>query len=261
MSLVLTTSQITSWIGEFIWPMTRIGVALMVAPIFGGRLVPKRIRLLAALAITVVLLPVIPAGPAVDPLSASALLITLQQVLIGVAMGLMLQMLFSAVVMGGHTIALSMGLGFSSMVDPQNGVQVPVVSQYYVTIATLLFLVMNGHLALIAVLADSFQTMPVSTEGLLKQDFLSIFAWGGRLLAGGVMIAIPAVTALLLTNIAFGVVTRAAPQLNVFGIGFPITLTLGFVVMMVSLPNFIPQFESLVTDMMAVLVSFGQPTP
>ena len=99
--------------------------------------------------------------------------------------------------------------------------------------------------------------MPVSVDGLLREDFLSLFAFGGRLLAGGVMIAIPAVTALLLTNIAFGIVTRAAPQLNIFGIGFPITLTLGFVVMMVSLPNFIPQFESLLTDMTAVMISFG----
>ncbi len=255
--MLITTSQIAGWLGDFIWPMTRIGVALMVAPVFGGRLVPKRVRIVMALVITVVLMPTIPAAPAVDPLSAESMLITVQQILIGVAMGLMLQMLFSAVVMGGHTIALSMGLGFSSMVDPQNGVQVPVVSQYYVTIATLLFLVMNGHLALIAVLADSFHSMPISTSGLVREDYMSIFAWGGRLLAGGVMIAIPAVTALLLTNIAFGIVTRAAPQLNVFGIGFPITLTLGFVVMMVSLPNFIPQFEALITDMTAVMISFG----
>ena len=144
------------------------------------------------------------------------------------------------------------------MVDPQNGVQVPVVGQYYITVATLLFLALDGHLALIALLADSFHSIPVGTLGVTRDNLWEVAAWGGRMFAGGVLIAMPAVTALLLTNIAFGVVTRAAPQLNIFGVGFPITLTLGFVLIMFSLPSLLPQFSGLLEDAMGVILRIGR---
>lgn len=258
--MLFTTTQIAAWIGDFMLPFLRVGMMFMVAPIFGGRLVPIKVRVILALAVTWVLLPVIPAAPAVDPISAAGVLIIVQQLLIGLVLGFMLQLVFSALMIGGHTVAMSMGLGFASMVDPQNGIQVPVIGQYYVTIATLLFLALNGHLMLIMVLADSFESLPIGTAGLDRQTIWDVVTWGGRMFAGGLLIAIPAVTALLMTNIAFGVITRAAPQLNIFGVGFPLTLTLGFIVMMFTLPALVPQFSDLLTDAFSLLKGIGPAT-
>lgn len=255
--MLFTTAQIAGWIGDFLWPLMRVAMMLAVAPIFGGRLVPMRVRLVLAVLITWVLVPVIPAAPAVDPLSPAGVLVTAQQLLIGLILGFMLQLVFSALMIAGHTVAMGMGLGFASMVDPQNGVQVPVVGQYYVTFASLLFLALNGHLALIGVLADSFHSLPVAVDGISRQTLWDVAVWGSRMFAGGLLIAIPAVTALLLTNIAFGVITRAAPQLNIFGVGFPLTLTLGFVIMMFTLPALVPQFTDLLGDAFGVLGALG----
>ncbi|MBI5042232.1 MAG: flagellar biosynthetic protein FliR, partial [Gammaproteobacteria bacterium] len=228
-----------------------------VAPIFGGRLVPIRVRVVLSVLVTWVLLPVIPAAPSIDPLSGAGVLVSAQQLLIGLLLGFLLQMVFTALMIAGHAIATGMGLGFASMVDPQNGVNVPVIGQYYVTVATLLFLALNGHLLLISVLADSFQSMPVAVDGISRQSLWDVVAWGSRMFAGGVLISIPAVTALLMTNIAFGVITRAAPQLHIFNIGFPITLALGFVVVFLSLPELNPQFGDLLGDGFDVIKALG----
>src|SRR5690606_77979 len=137
------------------------------------------------------------------------------------------------------------------------GVNVPVVGQYYTTIATLLFLALDGHLMLISVLSESFHSMPVAVDGLTRQSFWDLAAWASRMFAGGVLIAMPAITALLLTNIAFGVITRAAPQLNIFGVGFPLTLTLGFIIMLTTLPALVPQFGDLLGEAFELLRGLG----
>ncbi len=255
--LTLTTAQITAWIGDLFWPFVRVAMVFSVAPMFSGRLVPVRIRLVLALLITWLLLPVIPPAPAVEPFSAAGILIIVQQLLIGLLLGFTLQMVFGAMVVGGQMLAMSMGLGFASMVDPQNGVQSTVVGQYYVSLAALLFFALNGHLALISVLADSFHTLPLDGSGVGRGGLWAVLGFAGRMFAGGVLVALPAVAALLLANITFGVITRAAPQLNIFGVGFPLIMTLGFVVMMFSLPVFLPQFSGLMTDALALLAALG----
>lgn len=251
--MIFTTAQINAWVGEFLWPFMRVAMVFAVAPIFGGQLLPMKIRVMTALAITWLLIPVIPPVPAVDPLSAMGLIVALQQLLTGLIMGFVLQMVFAAFAIGGQTIAMSMGLGFASMVDPQNGVQGPVIGQYYTILASLLFLALDGHLVLIGVLADSFTFLPVAGSGVSRDVLWSVVAWAGRMFAGGVLIAIPAVSALLLTNITFGVITRSAPQLNIFGVGFPLTLTLGFIIMINALPSLLPQFNNLVSAAFALV--------
>lgn len=259
--MLITDAQIISWVGTFMWPFMRVGMMMTVAPIFGSRLMPVRARIVAALVITLVLLPIIPEVPAIDPLSAAGFLIAVQQLLIGMIMGFILQMMFAALVVGGQTVALSMGLGFASMVDPQNGVQVPVVSQIYLIIATLLFLSMNGHLILISVLADSFISLPIGGAGITKMVLWDVVLWSGEMFANGVLIALPAVTALLLVNLAFGVITRAAPQLNIFGVGFPLTLCMGFIIILYTLPGMVPQFERLMTRAFEIERMLVMPRP
>ncbi|ROR34941.1 flagellar biosynthetic protein FliR [Inmirania thermothiophila] len=232
-------------VARWFWPFVRVAAMVMVAPVFGAAGVPVRVRLVTALALTAAVAPVLPAPPAVAPASVAGLLVGVQQLLIGLATGFALRLVFAAIATAGQVLANTMGLGFASSVDPQNGVQVPVLSQFLVVLATLVFVSVNGHLILIDIVAGSFRTLPVAAEGLGRADLWAVAAWGGELFAGAVLIALPVLTALLLLNLAFGVITRAAPQLNIFAVGFPLSMLLGFVVIWVSLPGLLPQLERL----------------
>ncbi|TCK18832.1 flagellar biosynthetic protein FliR [Thiogranum longum] len=255
--MLFTTADITSWIGTFFWPFVRIAAMLAIAPIFGAKMVPVRARLVIALLMTWIIIPLIPPIPAADPLSASGVLVTIQQMLIGMAIGFSLQLVFATLVIAGQTIAMGMGLGFAQMVDPQNGINVPVIGQYFVVIATLLFLALNGHLALIRILADSFQSLPIGTDSLTREEFRNVAEWGTRMFADAMMVALPAVASILLVNLSFGVVSRSAPQLNVFGVGFPVTLTLGFIVLVFAISNLLPQMQHLLDGAFGAASSFG----
>ncbi len=236
-AMSFTGTELTGWLASLLWPFVRIGAMFAAIPIFSARSVPVRIRVLLAFVIAWILLPVIPEPPDVDLISAEALLISIYQVLIGVAMGFILQMVFSAFVIAGQSIAMAMGLGFASIIDPQNGVQVPVVSQAFLIMVTLVFLALNGHLLLIEVLADSFQHLPVGPVSISRDGLWQLVTWGSNMFVGGMLVALPAVAALLLVNLAFGVASRAAPQLNIFAVGFPVMILVGMAFIILTLPS------------------------
>jgi len=234
----ISFAEMTGLIGSYMWPFFRITAMLMTAPIFSSNFVNVRSRLLLAVAISIVIIPTIPnLPPAADPLSANGLLIVAHQILIGAAMGLMLQLLFNAFIIGGQIIAMQMGLGFASMVDPQNGTTVPVISQFYLIFVTLLFVSMNGHLILIQVITESFVTLPIAPSGLPNSSYRDFVAQASWMYAAGVIIALPAIGSLMMVNLAFGILSRAAPQISPFSIGFPMTIILGFAIMLITLPN------------------------
>ncbi len=251
--MVFTAAEITAWIGSLLWPFFRIGAMVMSAPITGSQTVPIRVKLFVTLVLTLAIAPQLSPVPQFDPFSPMTLLLIIQQVLIGVAMGTALQLVFAAIVTGGQIIAYQMGLGFASMVDPQSGVTVPVVSQIYLLATSLLYLVFNGHLVLIEVVAESFTSMPIAPDGLTRDGIWQLVSWGSELFAGAVLISIPVVAAILVVNIAFGVMARAAPQLNIFAVGFPVTLTLGFLAMMFTFPSLLPQTDNLVQDVFVLI--------
>ncbi|WP_295399205.1 flagellar biosynthetic protein FliR [uncultured Thiocystis sp.] len=228
--------EIVLWVGALMWPFVRISAALLVAPLFGARNVNVRARLALGLLLALVVAPQLTAQPTVDPLSLGGLVVAMRQILIGVAMGFILQMVFSALNQAGEYIALSMGLGFASAVDPVGGVQVPMISQFLTILATLIFLALNGHLVLIELLLRSFETLPVAGAGLTSDDLWAVIAFGSQMFSGAVLIALPAMASLLLVNLAMGVVTRAAPQLNIFAVGFPVTILAGFLILILTLP-------------------------
>ena len=190
-----------------------------------------------AVLITALIMPSLPEIPVVEPLSATGLLLAGQQVVIGLAMGFILQMVFGAVVIAGQTLSMTMGLGFAMAVDPQNGVQVPVLSQLYVILATLIFLSIDGHLILIQFLVDSFTLLPIGLSGWRENFGINVVLWGSQMFLTALLLVLPALTAVLLINVAFGVVTRAAPQLNIFAVGFPVTIMAGFVFITLSMPT------------------------
>ena len=169
--------------------------------------------------------------------------VAVQQVITGLAMGLALRLVFSVFELAGQIIAQHMALHFASLVDPNSGVQVPMISQFYIILATLVFLTLNGHLLCIQVLAESFRALPVGSGGLGREGLWALVQHGGWIFSSAVLFAIPIVAALLVVNLAFGVMTRAAPQLNVFAVGFPVALILGFAVMLLTLPGVMGLFE------------------
>jgi len=243
--LTLPVEDIMAWLGLFVWPFLRVGALFMVAPPFSARTVPKRVRILVSLLVTLILMPLVPEAPKVDPFSPEAALIAANQLLIGIGMGFILQLVFAVFVNAGEVVAMTMGLGFASAIDPQNGISVPVISQFYTIVVTLLFLTLDGHLMLVEMLADSFRLMPVVAEPMGREAFGVVVNWGGAMFEGAMWVALPALTALLLTNFGLGVITRAAPQLNIFSIGFPLTLVVGYVMLVLTSPVLRPQFERL----------------
>ena len=246
--MLFTEAQLSAWLAAFIWPFVRVGALVMAAPVLSARQTPVLFRVSFVLVLTWVLIPVLPPPPVVDAFSHQALVILLQQILIGVVMGFILQMVFAALIFGGQVIAYSMGLGFASMMDPQNGVQVPVVSQFYLILATLLFLVLNGHLVLIEILAQSFHTFPVALDGISQNGLEAIIGWASRMFAAGLLMALPVMAALLLVNLGMGMIGRAAPQLNIFAVGFPMTILVGFVLIWITLPDVMANFSELLQE-------------
>ncbi len=247
----VTDAQLAQWLADFLWPLLRIGALIMAAPVLNIRQIPARFKVLLAVLITWLVAPLLTPAPVVATFSAAALLIALQQLAIGVVMGFLLQMAFGALIFGGQVMAYSMGLGFAHMMDPQNGVQVPVVSQYWLILAMLAFLLGNGHLVLIGLLVDSFAVLPVAADGLTRAGIWELLTWGTRMFAAGVAMAMPVLVALLLVNLGMGVVTRAAPQLNIFAVGFPVTILMGLLLMWATLPQVLQGFDDLVQEAFA----------
>jgi len=231
MPIALTTGQLEGWVAQAFFPFVRVGACLMVAPMFGARFVPARTRVILAAAITALVVPLMPAT-GIAPFSAEAMVVVAQQLLIGVALGFALQIVFDSLGLAGQVLANSMGLSFAFNVDPLRGSSTAALGQLYIILATLTFLSLGGHLALLEVLVHGFTTMPVGTEGLGREGLWMVVNWGGQLFAGAIAIALPGVTALLIVNLAFGVVSRAAPTLNLFAVGFPVSLIVGLLVVL-----------------------------
>jgi flagellar biosynthetic protein FliR len=158
------------------------------------------------------------------------------------------QLTFEALIFAGQTISLTMGLGFATLVDPQRGANTTVLGQMFLIFGLLTYLAINGHLVLLGALAESFQTLPIGAAHIDKNFLLSVVQWGARVFESGLLIALPAVIALVIVNLALGVVTRAAPQLNLFGIGFTITLMCGFFVLLAGLDGIMTGISGLINS-------------
>jgi len=250
---VFTTEEITAFVGAFVWPFIRISAMMLVAPLFSSKSVPIRVRVLASVALSVVIIPVLPPLPLVDFVSGEALLIAVNQVLIGAIMGFALQLAFNLFVMAGHILAMQAGLGFSLMNSPQDGVQVTVVGQLYLFLATLLYLAMDGHLILIREVLNSFTVLPVATNGISPTGFWMLVSWGSEMFRSAVMMVLPGITALLMVNVSFGVMSKASPQLNPFSIGFLITIILAFVIIYITLPTLWPYFTRIMDSIFLLI--------
>ncbi len=243
-----TSGQIVEYVQTLLWPFLRIMGLFLTAPFFSAALVPARVKAILALALALVVAPLVGKTAPVEPFGLRLMLMAANQILIGMAIGFVVQLVFEALTFAGQTIAMSMGLGYATLVDPQRGATVPVVSQFMLILGLLLFLSLDGHIAVLQLLADSFHWMPVGGQPLSAQAGLEIARWGGKLFEAGVMVALPALVALIVINLALGIVSRAAPSLNLFAVGFPLSLGLGFLVLLVSLYNLQEHFVDLLGE-------------
>lgn len=255
----ISSAQLDLWLASFFYPLARILALAANAPLLNNAAMPRRVRLVLGLALTLAIAPILPPMPAVSPASGIGLWILVQQVLIGIGMGVSMRILFTAIDMGATLIAYQMGLGFASFYDPQSTGQTSVVSNFLTLMASLLFLALNGHLIYFSVLAQSFVAIPVSATPLDAGSWRFLASMGGKIFSTGLLLALPVMVVLMITNLALGILNRVAPQLNLFAIGFPLTLSLGFVSLMLML-NYLPvPLERLFNEGLNAMLYFALP--
>jgi flagellar biosynthetic protein FliR len=246
--VTLNAADVSLWVSRLWWPILRVGGFVLAAPTLSDTVIPGRIKIVMSLALAFLMAPLVQIPPALSIFSAAGLLAAVQELLIGVAIGMVVQLTFEALMFAGQSISLTMGLGFATLVDPQRGANTTVIGQMFMIFGILTYLAINGHLVLLGALAQSFQTLPIGAAHIDKGFLLSVAQWGARVFESGLLIALPAVIALVIINLALGVVTRAAPQLNLFGIGFTITLLCGFFVLIVGLDGVMAGISSLINS-------------
>jgi flagellar biosynthesis protein FliR len=241
----VTYAQLNTWLTAFLWPFVRILALVATAPVFGNMSVSTRVKVGLAAFITLIVAPTLSAMPQVTVFSAAGVWIIVNQFLIGAALGLTMQIVFTAIQATGDYIGLGMGLGFATFFDPQASGSSAVLSSYMNVIAMLAFLVLDGHLQMVSALIATFQSAPISSDLLGAAGFRSLANWGGTIFSAGLLLSLPVVTALLIANLALGILNRAAPQIGVFQIGFPLTMLVGMLLLQLMVPNMIPFFARL----------------
>jgi flagellar biosynthetic protein FliR len=243
--MVFSADLILDLLATYLWAFARIAAMLMVMVVVGSRTTPTRIRLFYALSITFAVLPVIPAAQVnIELFSFASALVLLQQILIGIAIGSISIFVVQTFVVAGQIIAMQTSLGFASMADPSNGQSSPVVGQFYVLLVTLLFLTFDGHLLMIEMIIKSFVTLPVSMNGLLAADYHQLASWFSIMFSAALAFSVSSMVAMLLVNLSFGIMTKAAPQLNIFSLGFSVSMVFGLFVLWLTLINVPTHFEN-----------------
>lgn len=243
--LTLSSAELNTWIAALLWPLSRILGLIAASPLLGNSAVPATTQVSLGVLLAMIIAPTVPALPATDPMSMAGLLILTQEMLVGLAMGFSIRIVFAAVEMAGEIISLTMGLGFASFFDPLTKGRSSAISQFLSLMATMMFMAVNAHLVLLAALAESFSSLPISSTPIHSGGFKALADMGGIIFMTGVQLSLPIVGALLIVNVALGILTRTAPQLNLFGIGFPITLGIGFVMIALTLPYLATPMQNL----------------
>lgn len=250
--LSLSAADLTAWLGQWWWPFIRIGMAFWVMPVFGDTRVPAQARLMLAFIISLLLAPMMKDMPVVDPFSAGALVLAVEQLLFGLLFGLCVQLLYMVMTTAGQILSMQMGLAMAVMNDPVNGDSAPIISQVMMVFCALLFLGLNGHLVVLDILVQSLRSWPPgsSLDLIDMKGVIGLFGWS---IGAALLLTLPAVVAMLMVNLTFGVMNRTAPSLNIFSLGFPMTLLLGLLTMALSISGVPSRYLDLVTHVLEQL--------
>lgn len=234
--IAFSEAQILAWISPILWPFLRILAVFTSAPVLSSRAVPVRVKVALAFFVAVACQGTIPSALNYSIVSPEWIGVVFQQVLIGLAMGFAVRVVFAALELAGEVIGFQMGLNFAAFFDPSLNSQSSAVARFFGQLSTMLFVVLNGHIMLLVAVTKSFETFPVDPHFLNALAKLQIYQLGTDLFASALWIALPVVGMLLFVNLALGIVSRVAPQINIFAVGFPLTLMVGLIGIAMMLP-------------------------
>ncbi|GGW73702.1 flagellar biosynthetic protein FliR [Alteromonas halophila] len=237
-------STLNQFLADLLLPFLRISGLFAAMIGLSARSVSPQLRGMLAILISLIIIPVVPPAPVTDLVNLGTFVLGIQQLLIGVAIGFISMLVLNTFVLAGQIIAMQTGLGFASIVDPVNGINVPAVGQFYLILATLLFWALDGHLAMIRMIVMSFEAFPIGDVWWTGEQFKAIAHWAGWMFVAALTLSLAPIVSLLVVNLGFGVMTKAAPQLNIFSIGFSIAQMMGLIIIWVTLPNFTSHFTS-----------------
>lgn len=244
----VTETQLAAWLSPIFWPFLRVLALFSVAPVFSMRVIPMRARVGLAFLIALCAQASLQGQPVISVNSPEALGAVVQQLAVGLAIGFAVRLVFAAVELAGEVIGLQMGLNFASFFDPASNAQVSAVSRFFGTIATLLFVVINGHLMVLMAVIRSFEAFPVDGNALQSLRTVQLHTLGSGLFSSALWIALPMMGLLLFVNLAMGIISRVAPQMNIYAVGFPITLTVGLAGIAATLPTLEQPLTGLMTQ-------------
>ena len=243
--IAFTEAQLVAWLSPMIWPFLRVLAVFTAAPLFSSKAFPLRARIGLAFFIAFAAQPSLQGQPIISIAGPEAMGAVAQQVGIGLAIGFTVRLVFAAVELAGEVVGFQMGLGFASFFNPALNTQSSAVARFFGQMATFLFVVMNGHLMVLMAVIKSFDKFPVNQNFLEAIGQMKIYDFGTDLFASGLWIALPMIGMLLFANLALGIVSRVAPQMNIYAIGFPVTLTVGMVGIAATLPMLDQPFMAL----------------
>ena len=249
--LTFSEAQILEWISPLLWPFMRVLALIGSMPVLGQRSVPMRLRVALAFLVAFCARATLPAMPVIALDTPMAFLTVAQQLIIGVSLGFAVRIVFAAIEFAGEIVGLQMGLNFAGFFDPATGGQTTAVSRFYGVAVSWLFIVINGHLLLIAAVVQSFQAFPVGAEPFVFLRAVQPQVWGAEVFRLGLWIALPMIAMLLFTNLVLGIISRVAQQMNIFAIGFPITVSVGLIGMLLTLPMMQMPFTMALEQMLA----------
>ncbi|WP_281556581.1 flagellar biosynthetic protein FliR [Thalassomonas sp. RHCl1] len=239
-----TESVVNQFMADFLLPLSRITALVMTMIGLSSQTIPAPIKLAFSVAITVAIMPAIPPSNVGNLFSFATVILVAKQTIIGVLIGFVTVLVINTFTLAGQIIAMQTGLGFASLVDPVSGMNVPAVGQFFLILSSLLFWAMDGHLIYLQFITASFETIPVSSTHIYPSvRFKELVEWASWMFATSLSLSLAPLTAMLLVNFSFGIMTRAAPQLNIFAIGFPITMCAGLIIMWLTMGNFLTHFE------------------
>jgi flagellar biosynthetic protein FliR len=244
--ITIAAADLDFWLAAFVYPFFRILALMSSAPLLSHASVPIPARIGLAVLLTVLVAPTLPATAMISPMSVMGFVLIFQQIVVGVTIGFAMQLAFAAVELAGNMIGLQMGISFAVFVDPQTSRQTPIIGSFLSMILMLLFTALNGHLIMISALVDSFRAVPVGIDSAHAYNWLQLASAGGQVFVAGLQISLPIIAAMMLANLTLGVLTRTAPQLNLFAVGFPVTVIVGLLMLMLGMPYLMPELEKVI---------------
>ena len=248
----LTEAQIVEWLSPILWPFLRLLAVFTAAPVFSSRAFPLRAKIGLAFLIAYAAQASMPNQPVISIDGPQALGAVIQQVGIGLALGFTVRLVFGAFELAGQVVGFQMGLGFAAFFDLSTSAQSSAMGRFYANMAALLFIALNGHLVVLMAVVHSFVAFPVDQNFLMALSAMKLYDLGADLISSAFWIALPVVAMLMFANLALGIVSRVAPQMNIYAIGFPVTLVVGMVGVAATLPMLEQPYTAMLERMLEI---------